>query len=268
MRQQFSQNVADILAFEGLSNLIQSHPDFIDGAIAVAAADIAQYGGSHLSTIESVFASREIHLKPSVVNGLEGDYFEPGHGGSKVHLEWLRNPLREGVDKYWLERSVEDEEFFTLSRSISDPGSGSIVTYDNWYPPDAEYLRYRVSAHNDFGWGSFCTPIIVELGEPLSSSIVESKPTKITLEPSYPNPSNLTTLIKFGLPTSSHVRLQIMNIRGQTVKVLVDEQKPAGWYTVTWDGKNEAGRDVASGIYLYLIEADNKKILKRMTIIR
>jgi len=105
-------------------------------------------------------------------------------------------------------------------------------------------------------------------GGPDRSSILSNAPQDLTLDNNFPNPFNPTTQIKFGLPTSTHVRLQIMNIRGQIVQVLVDDERPAGWYTVTWDGKNESGIDVASGIYLYMIEADNKKILKKMTIIR
>ncbi len=101
-----------------------------------------------------------------------------------------------------------------------------------------------------------------------SPPLEEALPDELDLKPNYPNPFNPTTQIKFGLPAAAHVLLQIMNIRGQTVRLLVDDIKTAGWHTVTWDGKNESGHDVASGIYLYMIEADNKKILKRMTIIR
>lgn len=59
-----------------------------------------------------------------------------------------------------------------------------------------------------------------------------------------------------------------MNIRGETVRILVDDEMATGWHTVTWDGKNADDSNVASGIYLYLIETDEKKILKRMTLIR
>ena len=204
---------------------------------------------------------------PTAPTGLWGVYFPPGHGGPKVHLEWNRNPLYQGVDKYWLERAVEEGEFITISKSIPDPGSGSTVEYDNWNPPSAEYLRYRVKAHNDYGWGPPCTPVIVEL-EPFKSGYIETAPTKLKLEPNYPNPCNTITQIRFGLPSVSHVRLQIMKIRGQIVRVLVDEEKPAGWYTVTWDGKNESGHDVASGIYLYVLESEGKRLLKKMTLIR
>jgi len=93
-------------------------------------------------------------------------------------------------------------------------------------------------------------------------------PEELELRPNFHNPFNPFTQIRFGLPTSTRVRLQIMNIRGQVVRVLIDEERPAGWYEVTWDGKNESGINVASGIYLYMIEADSKKILKKMTIIR
>jgi len=208
---------------------------------------------------------------PSAPTLLGGAYWPPGHGGPKVELEWNRNPPNEDVDKYWLERAIEEGEFHVIKKGVPDPGSGSKVYYTdyNMIPPGTEYVRYKVRAHNDQGWGPFCDPAEVELGGgPERAGRVESAPTDLTLDPNYPNPFNPTTQIKFGLPAATHVRLQIMNVRGQTIRVLVDEQRAAGWYTVTWDSKNESGRDVASGIYLYLIEADNKKILKKMTLIR
>ena len=208
---------------------------------------------------------------PSAPTGLWGTYFPPDHGGPKVELQWNRNPPDEGVDKYRLARAIEEGEFNVVAKAVPDPGSGSKVYYTDYMriPPGTEYVRYKVRAHNDEGWGPFCDPVIVECGfGPLMAGGSESLPTELTLDPNYPNPFNPTTQIKFGLPAATHVRLQIMNVRGQTIRVLVDEQRAAGWYTVTWDSKNEAGRDVASGIYLYLIEADNKKILKKLTLIR
>lgn len=231
------------------------------------ASDILRFGGAHLETIRTTFHSRGIGgITPSAPTGLWGTYnsrFEI------VALEWDRNPGEE-VDYYQLDRADEDGEFYVLVRRIWDPGSGDTVEYtDRELEPDVEWHRYRVKAHNDQGWGPFCYPITVWIEEgPPERGGAESAPEDLTLEPNYPNPFTPTTQIKFGLPSTSHVRLQIMNVRGQTVRVLVDEEKPAGWFTVTWDGKNESGREVASGIYLYLIEADNKKILKRLTLIR
>jgi|GEM_PF-2188320 len=235
----------------------------IDNAVDIGASSNRMGNGR----IDAYATLSNVYDPVTAPTGLFGVYFAPGHGGPKVHLEWNRNPSGQGVDKYWLERAVEEGEFITISKTIPDPGSGSTVEYDNWNPPEAEYLRYRVKAHNDYGWGPSCSPVIVELG-PFKSSYEESVPTRLKLEPNYPNPSNTFTHIRFGLPQTTNVRLRVMNVRGQTVRVLIDEIIPAGWHTVTWDGKNDAGIDVASGIYLYMIEVDNKKILKKMTIIR
>jgi hypothetical protein len=122
-------------------------------------------------------------------------------------------------------------------------------------------------------WGPWSNTVIVYVdenpGDPDNAEMnILVLPTSLTLNQNYPNPFNPDTQIRFGLPSSSHVRLQIMNIRGETVRILVDEEKAAGWYTVTWDSKNESGQNVGSGIYLYMIETDEKRILKKMTLIR
>ncbi len=106
----------------------------------------------------------------------------------------------------------------------------------------------------------------IAVSDPYSNIV--ALPKELTLDQNYPNPFNPTTTVRYGLPISSRVNLRIMNIRGQTVRTLVDEEKQAGWYTVTWDGKNESGQDVSSGVYLYLLETNEGSILKKMTLIR
>lgn len=105
-------------------------------------------------------------------------------------------------------------------------------------------------------------------GGPEDESIQLNLPAKLELDQNYPNPFNPTTQIRFGLPNASQVQLRILNSRGQTVKVLIDGEKSAGWYTVTWDSKDSDGRDVASGIYLYYLKVEGKRLLKKMTLIR
>jgi hypothetical protein len=80
-------------------------------------------------------------------------------------------------------------------------------------------------------------------------------PQTFALGQNYPNPFNPSTQIKFSLPTRSDVRLVVYNIAGQNVKVLVDEPLLGGSYTATWDGRDQKNRVVASGIYLYRLEA-------------
>lgn len=80
-------------------------------------------------------------------------------------------------------------------------------------------------------------------------------PAKMMLEQNYPNPFNPTTSIRFTLPEARHVVLKICNSRGQEIRTLADECHTAGFHTVRWDGRDNFGSQVASGLYLHRLEA-------------
>ena len=83
--------------------------------------------------------------------------------------------------------------------------------------------------------------------------------------PAFPNPFNPETKIRYLLPQDSRVTLHVYNTLGELVKVLVNESKKAGQHEIHWDGTNEGGYRVSSGVYLYRIQAnsffDVKKVL-------
>lgn len=93
-------------------------------------------------------------------------------------------------------------------------------------------------------------------------------PKELLLTQNYPNPFNPSTKIRFELPKREKVELNIYNMLGQHVATLVNGVKDAGYYEVTWDGKNKAGVSVATGIYLYRIQAKSKSFTKRMVKIK
>ena len=80
-------------------------------------------------------------------------------------------------------------------------------------------------------------------------------PKVFALQQNYPNPFNPVTTIRYQLPKTANVKLAIYTMLGQRVKTLVNENQAANYYTIQWDGLNESGNRVASGIYLYRIEA-------------
>ena len=85
----------------------------------------------------------------------------------------------------------------------------------------------------------------------------------------YPNPFNPSTIIYFSVTqTSSFVNLDIYNLKGQKVKKLVDEIYSAGNYTVLWDGKDDNGNNVSSGIYLYKLKAEDYTSTKKMILMK
>jgi Zn-dependent metalloprotease len=102
----------------------------------------------------------------------------------------------------------------------------------------------------------------------MQSGSFESIPTKLELGSNFPNPFNPSTTIRFGLPTPSNVSLKIYNIQGQEVRTLVGSYLSVGYYDTIWDGRDEAGSQVASGIYIYRLQAGNFIQSKKMTYIK
>jgi VCBS repeat-containing protein len=83
----------------------------------------------------------------------------------------------------------------------------------------------------------------------------EALPEAFGLEQNAPNPFNPTTTIRYSLPEGADVRLVIYNILGQRVKTLVNGAQGPGRYTVVWDGRDDAGRPAATGMYVYRLQA-------------
>ena len=93
-------------------------------------------------------------------------------------------------------------------------------------------------------------------------------PDEYELGNAYPNPFNPETTIRFSLPWSVDVKVDVFNDQGQLVRSLVNETMNAGQFEVTWDGKNDAGQQVASGVYIYKINAPNLSMSKKVTFLK
>ncbi|MFH1007483.1 MAG: two-component regulator propeller domain-containing protein, partial [Candidatus Latescibacterota bacterium] len=93
-------------------------------------------------------------------------------------------------------------------------------------------------------------------------------PRSLVLSPNYPNPFNSTTMIRFEVPATEKVRLILYNVLGQQVRTLVDAKHTAGTYAVRWDGKDDAGREVGSGLYMARIEAGGSVRVRKLMLLR
>ncbi len=96
----------------------------------------------------------------------------------------------------------------------------------------------------------------------------EQAPEEFTLFPNFPNPFNTETTIEYDLPEDSYVELTIYNILGQKMHTLVNEEQKAHSYSITWEGLDDAGQPVATGIYIYEILAGSFVDIKKMLLIR
>ncbi len=95
-----------------------------------------------------------------------------------------------------------------------------------------------------------------------------SIPSRFNLYQNYPNPFNPSTVIKFNLVQPEMAELIVYDMLGKKVKTLVSDILPGGAHEVIWDGTDESGDDVASGIYMYKLKTDNFSQIKQMTLLR
>jgi len=111
-------------------------------------------------------------------------------------------------------------------------------------------------------------PIRIALAQ-IPDSPADNLPTVFSLSQNYPNPFNPSTDIAFTLPAASRVKIDILNVLGQQVRTLKDEYTEAGAYTITWDGRDQAGSSVASGVYFYRMKAGNQfEEVKKMMMLK
>lgn len=155
--------------------------------------------------------------------------------------------------------SVRDH-FQNEHKVISDLAGGAIVCW------------YEVGTGSGFGIFAQQVSRNGNLGEVLATSVSQpdesSMPTQYILHQSYPNPFNAGTIVKYEIPESKFVTLVIYDIKGNEVIALINEKQPPGAYQVNWNGKNQKGGDVASGIYFYQLRAGNFVQTKKTLLIR
>jgi N-acetylneuraminic acid mutarotase len=176
-------------------------------------------------------------------------------GGSKPSLVQLKRVRdQEGRIELLLGR-IEPER-----PSVSGSGTLAVVRFEKLTREDsvvrvAYDLRDRQAA--EIAGGDYERSVQATL-----------RPTEFSLLQNYPNPFNGETVIRFQLPTEQRVQIQLYNMRGQLVTTLLDERRDAGYHRVSWNGRDAAGRPVASGIYIYLIQAGTNRTSKKLVILR
>jgi len=103
---------------------------------------------------------------------------------------------------------------------------------------------------------------------PANAVTLNGLPRTYALSQNYPNPFNPVTTIRYQIPEVTPVAIAVYNMLGQKIAVLVDEQHTAGYYTARWDGRNAAGLQVASGVYLMRMEAGTFMSVRKMLLLK
>ncbi len=153
----------------------------------------------------------------------------------------------------------------------------AIVTDLDIYYDDADPENSRLRAAT-YGRGLWETPLTAVSGVFAQGSVTSRKdittehsldiPQSFSLGSNYPNPFNPSTTILYDLPKSTNLRIEIFNIHGQFVRTLVNGYSTAGRHYVVWNGSNDRGEAVSSGIYIYRIQAGEFVKARKMMLLK
>ena len=96
----------------------------------------------------------------------------------------------------------------------------------------------------------------------------ELLPEEFALHQNYPNPFNPTTAIRYDLPVSGEVSIMIYDIMGREVRSLVSGHQDAGFRIANWDATNDYGQAISAGMYIYVIQAGDFRMTKKMVLLK
>ena len=196
-------------------------------------------------------SGRSDGARAMTLDGNGNIYVTGSSQSATVSTDFLTIKYNDAGEEQWVER-FHGPTSFTLVEAIALDAANNII------------LAGKTTGVGKSYW------TIVKYKQTLATSVADEPalPTGFALHQNYPNPFNPTTMIKYHLPKDSEVKLSIYNIFGQLVRTLVDKKQEAGFQSVEWDSQNEFGVPVASGVYIYRLEADDFVQAKKMLLLK
>jgi len=214
--------------------------------------------------------SLPVSLASFTVSGADG----------KVILRWVTESETDNLGYEVYRSNQKDEGYQLLSSFESNPalkGAGNSNTRNVYRFEDSTVINgrqywYKIADVDVNGQRHFHGPRSVIPNKAPLSKIKENIPERFDLKENYPNPFNPTTTIEFDVPRvfkgNTTIHLAIFNTLGQKIKTLVNASLGPGTYRVRWDGTNENGETVSSGIYLYGIQSEYYVRFRKMILMR
>jgi hypothetical protein len=155
-----------------------------------------------------------------------------------------------------------------LGEGIAVDGSGYAYmigyTYSSNFPTQNPY-----QPTNHGSYDAFVTKLYFDGADDVSDELTPfSLPEKPALDQNYPNPFSLSTEIGFDLPKPSFVSLDIYDILGRKVSTLINEHLTARSKRVQWDGRDNTGVEVTSGVYFYRLQIGDHVEVKKMVLLK
>ena len=148
--------------------------------------------------------------------------------------------------------------------TVTADASGNFSLTGEGFPADFFFTATATDAEGNTSEFSNAIKASTEVGKTIS----QNTPDRFSLYQNYPNPFNPETVIEYHLPKSSSVGITIFNLNGQRITTLLNKKQSAGSFELKWDGRNEEGHPVSSGIYIYQIKAGEFSNSRKMMLLR
>lgn len=178
----------------------------------------------------------------------------------------VTNSLHDSIEVYSLIHNNPVFDFSESSFTLSPIGRYEIISTMN----SAIAGEYRDTLNILTNIGNFQIEIMGICVDTVTAIENRSNtlPRKFSLKQNYPNPFNPATTIEYSIPLKGIVKIVVYDIVGAKVRTLVNKEQIAGDYKTVWDGKNDLGKHVSSGVYLYKIQTQRFSSTKRMVLLR
>ena len=136
------------------------------------------------------------------------------------------------------------------------------------YTLDITWQVYASDGMDETEAGNGPRTITFDAGYALGVGDELGVPDVFALHQNYPNPFNPVTTIRFDIPQESHVRMDVYNVMGQRVRTLMNGTMQPGFHAVRWDGTNDMGKSLASGMYIYRIQSSKFTSVKILVLMK
>jgi hypothetical protein len=228
---------------------------FDNGVDAITAPSPYDYAWSGLLS-DSIFA---VYVLENGNQWFGTDFGAAFHEGTETKAGWTVYTKDEGLVHNFVQAIAEDKNgamWFGTRGGVSrfDGATWTSFTTANGLAGD---VVYDIAVDTDGSlWFGTDRGISFYAGNTSVARTTEmAQMSGYALYPGYPNPFNASTTIEYALARPAHVRMEIFNMRGQIVAILVDAEQPAGEFRVSWDGCTSTGLPANSGVYLVSMTA-------------
>jgi hypothetical protein len=172
-----------------------------------------------------------------------------------------------GIQVHWTLASDESMESYTLFRREAPSGAPLTIASGRVAGKDGSFLDSSVLPGRTYRYElTVRTASGDEFRSPIAS--VSTAALALALHQNHPNPFNPQTTIAYDLPAAARVRLLIVNVSGGLVRTLVDETQSAGSRSVVWNGRDDDGGAVSSGVYFYVLDAGKQRLTKKLVLLK